>query len=598
MRALYNWIDDRTGLGSALWTFASATTPGRACCCRSMPLVLVFLFLMQGITGLFLLMHYSPGAQSAWESVYFLQYEIVGGWLLRAVHHYSGQAILVVVGLYLIGMILRGAYRAPREFVFWTMLLLGVVTLGSLLTGDLLAWDQNSQSATLVRVKFLSLLPVVGGDLFKLAAGGPTFGHLTLTRFLALHVIVLGGSFAGLLILYLWFAHRANAADRAVANPQVRNTSLWPKQVLINVLACVVALGAVLALALMHGDSGVELGAPADPNDFYAAARPEWAFMGLYGFANLFPGHLKLLPIFVIPSSVIGLFFLMPFIGRWRCGHVFNVLLTLVLLVGNGVLSYMVYAEDLENETQQAALKVGRQDAERIRELITLNDGIPAAGALTLLRDDAKTQGPKLFHQHCASCHDFVGGTDDDIKAEEPSAPNLFGYGTPEWVAGWLDPERVTGPNYFGNTAFSNGQMVEFVKETYEDIDDDEKEERDTLLMALAAEAQLKSRAAEDKNNAEQIAEGKEWIEDCADCHKYYDSGQLGIGPDLTGYASREWTIGIIANPAHARFYGDHNDRMPAYAESDDPSKNVLSARDIELLTDWLRGEWRRRPSK
>ena len=64
-------------------------------------------------------------------------------------------------------------------------------------------------------------------------------------------------------------------------------------------------------------------------------------------------------------------------------------------------------------------------------------------------------------------------------------------------------------------------------------------------------------------------------------------------GPDLTGYGSRDWLIGIIGNPAHKRFYGKENDRMPAYAESaTDAKKNVLSRQELELLADWLRGEW------
>ena len=64
-------------------------------------------------------------------------------------------------------------------------------------------------------------------------------------------------------------------------------------------------------------------------------------------------------------------------------------------------------------------------------------------------------------------------------------------------------------------------------------------------------------------------------------------------GPDLTGYGSRDWLIGIIGNPAHKRFYGKENDRMPAYAESaTDAKKNVLSQQDLELLVDWMRGEW------
>ena len=61
----------------------------------------------------------------------------------------------------------------------------------------------------------------------------------------------------------------------------------------------------------------------------------------------------------------------------------------------------------------------------------------------------------------------------------------------------------------------------------------------------------------------------------------------------MTGYGSREWLAGIIADPAHKRFYGKENDRMPAYAESaTDVKKNLLSPREIQLLVDWLRGEW------
>lgn len=593
MRVILNWIDDRTGLFEAWRAFSATTVLGRACCCRSMPFILVFMFLVQGITGLFMLMHYSAGAQTAWESIYFLQNEVLGGWLLRAVHHYSGQAILVLIAIQLVGMILRGSYRAPREFLYWVVLVLGLIALGLLLTGDLLAWNQNSQSATLVRVNFLKLLPLVGGALFKLAAGGPSFGHQTLTLFLALHVIVLAGAFAGLLILHAWFAHRANAAARAVANPHVRNTPLWPNQIWINMAGSLIALVVVLLLALSHGPSGVELGAPADPADFYAAARPEWAFMGLYGFSNLFPGHLKVLPIFVITSCLLVLFLLMPFIGRYKFGHLFNIVVTLFLLVGNGALSYMVYAHDRDNADYQLAVKIGRQDAERVKELIHAKGGIPVGGALTLLRNDAKTQGPKLFRQHCASCHDFVGGTGDDIKAEKSSAPNLFGYGTPKWMSGWLDPKRITSPDYYGNTKFKKGKMRDFVNETYSDMEKEDKADLETLLVALTAEAKLKSREAEDKKEAKRIADGKKLLaEGCADCHKTPGKSSTGTSPDLNGYASREWTIGIIANPAHARFYGKENDRMPAYAESTDESKNVLSRRDVELLTDWLRGEW------
>jgi hypothetical protein len=66
----------------------------------------------------------------------------------------------------------------------------------------------------------------------------------------------------------------------------------------------------------------------------------------------------------------------------------------------------------------------------------------------------------------------------------------------------------------------------------------------------------------------------------------------LGIAPDLTGYASAEWLRGIISDPTHERFYPDTNDRMPAFAASDDPAANRLSPQELDMLVAWLRGEW------
>ena len=77
----------------------------------------------------------------------------------------------------------------------------------------------------------------------------------------------------------------------------------------------------------------------------------------------------------------------------------------------------------------------------------------------------------------------------------------------------------------------------------------------------------------------------------CTDCHKFHD-GELGSAPDLTGYGSAKWLTEFIGNPNHSRFYGDKNDRMPAFAEHPtDPSRNSLSKHEFEMLVRWLRGD-------
>ena len=97
-----------------------------------------------------------------------------------------------------------------------------------------------------------------------------------------------------------------------------------------------------------------------------------------------------------------------------------------------------------------------------------------------------------------------------------------------------------------------------------------------------------------DAADAAKIKAGKDRISrECTDCHTFHGKG-TAKGPDLTGYGTREWLIGIISNPAHKRFYGKDNDRMPGYAESTDPSKHILSQHDIGVLSDWLRGDWKK----
>jgi ubiquinol-cytochrome c reductase cytochrome b subunit len=368
-----------------------------------------------------------------------------------------------------------------------------------------------------------------------------------------------------------------------------------------DALACLAVLAVVIGLALQHGVSGqragVELGGPANPAEAYAAARPEWSFRGLYEFAHLFPARLELLPIFVIPGLLVLVVLLMPWIGRRRVGQWFNVGFIFLLLVGIVALSWRSLARDAGDADYQKALAAGQAEARRVQELVRSPQGIPASGALSLLGGDSLTQGPRLFQQYCASCHAYTAAKDELSGKTSSTAPNLYGFATRRWLAGLLDPHQIAGPQYFGNTKLKNKEMPSFVKNTLSKLDAGEKRDLEKLVMALSAEAGLRWQRADDARDAAAIKEGRPLVGaagafGCTDCHKFRKEGHLGDAPDLTGYGSRPWLIDIISNPAERRFYGKKNDRMPAYAPSDDPAGNLLSPRDLGLLADWLRGEW------
>jgi len=300
------------------------------------------------------------------------------------------------------------------------------------------------------------------------------------------------------------------------------------------------------------------------------------------------------------------LVFLMPVVGKLAVGHRFNVALLLAIVAGAVGLGAMSVWSDRRDAKYQSASILGEETAHRARELIRpaleasagalAPLGIPAGGALAVVHNDPKIAGRALFQQHCASCHNHTDAEGRGIVSEKPSAPNLYGFGSRPWAAGLLNPQTIVGPNYFGNTSLRKGEMIGFVKDTLGKLEGDEKKQLEMAVAALSAEAGLSPQKEQDAKESARIGEGKKLIlgdYGCTDCHRYGGKGQLGNGPDLVGWGSREWLVSLISNPAHQRFYGKKNDRMPAYAESaDEPDKNVLSAAAIGILADWLRGEW------
>ena len=669
MKALVNWLDSRTGLRGFVHEALYERIPGGARWRYVWGSTLVFAFLVQLITGVALWMYYSPSAQTAWESVYYIQYETGGGWLLRGLHHFMAHAMVVLLALHLLQVVIDGAYRAPREVNFWLGLILMQIVLALSLTGYLLPWDQKGYWATRVATNLLGVAPLVGPQMQQLVIGGADYGHHTLTRFFALHAGVLPGMLVLFLVLHVALFRRHGICYK---QPKKRpDATFWPDQILKDAVACLAVLVVVLVLCLRPGqwfsegggialgpEAGAELGAPADPANQYSAARPEWYFLFLFQFLKLFEGwgeQGEVLGAVVIPSLVMLALFLMPLIGRWNLGHRFNVAMLLILLCGVGYLTMTAIHEDHQarwtdaeqfaefrplvqelgtddkkiaehfgedqakiadyrrrlaayeryrkSEDYLKAVAAADVEARRVIELASGPERIPTSGAITLLRDDSKTQGPRLFAARCADCHTYLSPATGKLARaateKNATAPNLYGFADRQWLAGFLNSKRIDKADYFGRTSHSEGEMVEFVNDTMSQWPEEDVK---NVVAALSAEAKLRSQLEVDEQDAKAIEEGRKIIageDNCVKCHKFHDAGELGLAPDLTGYGSREWLIGMIGNPTHQRFYPDTNDRMPAFAEHPgDSPDNILSAEAIELIVDWLRGEWYEPPDE
>ncbi|MCI0334907.1 MAG: cytochrome b N-terminal domain-containing protein [Planctomycetes bacterium] len=624
MSRFVEWLDQRTGIRGAMHAALYEHIPGGARWRYVWGSTLSFCFFVQVVTGLILWACYSPSAQTAWESVFYLQHHVPGGWLLRGVHHFTAHAMVVLLAVHFVQVVIDGAYRAPREINFWIGLILMQIVLALSLTGYLLPWDQKGYWATKVATNMLALVPVIGEPLQRIVVGGSEYGHHTLTRFFALHAGVLPVLLTVFLALHVVLFRRHGLTIR---DPnRAPDITFWPQQFLRDAVACLAVMIVVLVLVLRNypsaepgvplgGQLGAELGAPANPAESYAAARPEVYFLFLFQLLKYLEHFSPIVGAVIVPGLVMLSLFLMPFIGRWQLGHRFNVVWTFALLIGAGVLTALAWYSDHSGRTPESqhyleAVAAAHAQAERAVILANAPTGIPPTGALALLRSDPKTQGPRLFRQHCSACHSHapIEGSSDPsqaIVAEKPSAPNLWGIGTRDWVRGILDPKQIAGPHYFGNTSHKEGEMVAFVNDTIgsqlEELKGDElaalKKKIEDVTFALADEAGLIREMAADI--PARVVAGRVVIVNsetgfsCIDCHKFRDQGELGLAPDLTGYASREWLMAFISNPEHERFYPETNDRMPAFAaNAENPLANRLSAEDLALLVDWLRGEW------
>ena len=141
-------------------------------------------------------------------SVYYIQHEMWLGNIVRGIHHFAAQAMVVLLAIHLMQVIIDGAYKAPREVNFWLGLILMQIVLGLSLTGYLLPWDQKGYYATQVSTKIMGATPVVGEVIQNAAQGGTEYGHHTLTRFFAMHAGVLPGLLIAFLVLHIYVFRR------------------------------------------------------------------------------------------------------------------------------------------------------------------------------------------------------------------------------------------------------------------------------------------------------------------------------------------------------------------------------------------------------
>jgi ubiquinol-cytochrome c reductase cytochrome b subunit len=540
---------------------------------------------------------YSPSTAGAWGSVHFIEQHAVGAFL-RGVHYYAAQAMIILLGVHIVRVLATAAFRAPDGLVWMTGLVTLPLVLLWMISGNPLAGTQKGLAQIEVEANIIRDLPVVGPALRQLLIGGEQVGQLTFIRLYFLHVALLPLMVGGLLFFHIRLVRRhvlaARPSDSAAALPY------WPHQTVRNMTALGIVLGAIAVLAWKWG---APLDMPADP-EWEHSPRPEWYFLSLFELRRFFTGRWEPIATAAIPGACLLFLLALPAIDR-LCSRRMSLVVRCATLIGGAglwaALTIAVLARDAGDADYQASGRHEAQLAARAQQLATAN-GIPPEGAIRLLREDPLTQGPRLFSQHCAGCHSHIDPKGQGIPARDSSAPNLYAFAGRSWIEGLLDPQKIAGPEYFGNTAFCEGDMVSTIAAAFEGaVDNQEQAALHARLRAaawaLSAEAALPAQAAADQRDAQTVAEGIQLLTgnlSCTDCHRFHEHGDLGSAPDLTGYGSREWLIRMISDPEHERFYGGgRNDGMPAFDPASDRSEgNILTAGEVGVLADWLRRDW------
>lgn len=294
--------------------------------------VALFLFVVQVVTGILLMVHYNTGEPHA--SVMAIMSQVDFGWLIRSTHSWSANLMILVVFIHMFSTFFMKSYRFPREATWLTGVLLLALCLGFGFSGYLLPWDQLAYFATQIGIKTNEGLPVVGEFIANMMRGGRELGTQTLERFFALHVWVLPLMFVGVLGLHLLFVQLQGIHEpeffEKLPPEKKKYMKFFPDFAIKDVYVWLLVMNFLGLLAVMFP---WELGKEADPlAPAPIGIKPEWYFLPMFQILKLFPAEVG--PIAgelagILLFTVVGLLWAaVPFIDSrnapaWRSRAVF-----------------------------------------------------------------------------------------------------------------------------------------------------------------------------------------------------------------------------------------------------------------------------------
>jgi ubiquinol-cytochrome c reductase cytochrome b subunit len=459
------WLDQRTGAKSLMHEALDEPIPGGARWAYVFGSGLLYLFLSQVVTGIFLALYYVPSSDHAHTTVSYISKVVSSGLFLRSVHAYGATAIVILLFLHITQTLLYGSYKGRRELLWLSGCFLLALMLGMAFTGYLLPWDQKAYFASAVGTNIISEVPVIGSTLQRLLRGGSQMGTLTLSRFYVFHVFVLPGLLIAFIATHVFLFRKAGAAgptNEDPFEPKLPTQKFYPRQVGMDMA---VSLLIVLALGVAAYFIPVRLGPEAVPSDTSYIPRPEWYYLPMFQWLKVVGGKWSLLGGIVLPGVLATLFAAIPFLDRgrerrpWRRPVVVaGFTMFVACYAGLGALSYRDDAKD-----PNVAAQLARQTHAEITYMrqpfqpqVALSAATAVVVSTPVSADPLVAKGATVYAAGpCSSCHGArAEGTDN--------GPTLIGVGqkysadrlafvlhhrTPNMIDGGMPPVDLDEPS-------------------------------------------------------------------------------------------------------------------------------------------------------
>jgi cytochrome b6 len=328
LRTIYRWIDERVELRDLVEFMGKKYVPvHRHSIWYYFGGVSLFLFIIQVITGIMLLLYYKSGEELAFESIQFIMSKVSFGWLIRSIHSWTANLFIFTALVHMFSVCFEKAYRKPREITWLTGMLMFFLALGFGFSGYLLPWNELAFFATKVGTDIAGVVPIVGKPLMIFLRGGEEVTGATLSRFFGFHVAVLPGIFTALLGIHLILVQRQGMSEPLSVYTEVaelvdkkkkidditgflvegkregrKTMPFFPNFILRDLLLWLIVLNLLAILAVFFP---WELGRKADPfASAPAGIKPEWYFLFMFQTLKYIPST-----IWVVDGEVLGILF-------------------------------------------------------------------------------------------------------------------------------------------------------------------------------------------------------------------------------------------------------------------------------------------------